>query len=74
MPGPEALDPAAVNLPARAREILIKGRTSWLKNTEVLDLLLNNKEYRFTVSREAPHRPPGMSQGSRRGLQPAQGC
>ena len=37
----------------------MKGRTSWLKNTEVLDLLQNYREYRFTVSREAPNRPPG---------------
>ena len=60
MPGPEVLDPAAVNLPSRARDILLKGRTSWLKNTEVLDLLRNYRDYRFIVSREPPNKPPGI--------------
>ena len=53
------LDAGAIHLPQTARDILLKGREAWLKNTEVLELLQNYRDYRFPVSKEPPEQPPG---------------
>ena len=47
------------HLPVAMRDVICKARTSWLKNSEVLDILLNFKRYRFPVGKEAPDCPPG---------------
>ena len=41
------------------RNLLIKARTAWLKNTEVLDVLSNYASYNFNLNRTTPNRPPG---------------
>lgn len=46
-------------LPASVREIVIKARTSWLKNADVLDILLNFQSYGLPVAKEPPNSPPG---------------
>lgn len=46
-------------LPKPVRDLITKARTSWLKNTEVLDLLQNYSKYRFQLNRETPICPPG---------------
>lgn len=50
-------------LPKRVREVLSKARVSWLKNTEVLDVLHNFRSYGFVVSQEPPCKPPGAGPG-----------
>ena len=50
------------HLPVAMRDVICKARTSWLKNSEVLDILLNFKRYRFPVGKEAPDCPPGGTQ------------
>jgi len=42
-------------------ETLDRARNSWLKNTEVTDLLVNHRQYGLHVSLEPPVRPPGMT-------------
>lgn len=46
-------------LPKPVRDLITKARTSWLKNTEVVDLLQNYSKYRFQLNRETPICPPG---------------
>ena len=46
-------------LPPGVREILERACNSWLKNTEVTDLLVNHRQYGLHVSMEPPVRPPG---------------
>ena len=48
-------------LPPGVREILERACNSWLKNTEVTDLLVNHRQYGLHVSLEPPVRPPGKS-------------
>ena len=45
-------------LPASARELLTKARTTWLRNTEVLQILTTYAQY-FVVSTDPPDRPAG---------------
>lgn len=52
------LSPAACQFP-KAKEVLLKAEQSWLKNTEVCELLLNYVAYNLPVSKEPPHQPPG---------------
>lgn len=47
-------------LPKALRDILTKARTSWLRNSEVVDLLTNYRAYNFRVSKEAPVKPAGL--------------
>ena len=47
-------------LPPGVLEILSRCSSSWLKNTEVTDLLVNHRQYGLHVSLEPPVRPPGM--------------
>lgn len=46
-------------LPPHVQEIVTKARTSWLKNAEVLDILLKYKDYQLQVGTEAPNCPVG---------------
>ncbi len=48
-------------LPPVVFEILERACSSWLKNTEVTDLLVNHRQYGLHVSLEPPVRPPGKS-------------
>ena len=57
----EALDENNFAYPSNVREVLLKAKSSWLKNTEVCDVLENYVEYGLPVSREPPSRPPGMA-------------
>jgi len=44
----------------RAADVIKQGRSRWLKNTEVCDILLNYSVYDFVLSLEAPSKPgPG---------------
>lgn len=44
----------------RAADVIKQGRSRWLKNTEVCDILLNYSVYDFALSLEAPSKPgPG---------------
>ena len=42
-------------------EIIERACNSWLKNTEVTDLLVNHRQYGLHVSLEPPVRPPGVT-------------
>lgn len=53
------IDPSDPSLPPKVREVLHKGRTSWLKNPEVCDLLVNHAAFNLPISRDAPMQPPG---------------
>jgi hypothetical protein len=53
------IDPTDPNLPPKVRDVLHKGRTSWLKNPEVCDLLVNHAAFNMPISRDAPMQPPG---------------
>lgn len=53
------LDPRDPKLPETVRDILEKGKRSWLKNTEVCDMLLNHNEFNLRVAKEPPRQPPG---------------
>ncbi|KAK9820359.1 hypothetical protein WJX72_009412 [[Myrmecia] bisecta] len=59
--GAAPLDPKDPSYPPKIREVLAKGQTTWLKNTEVCDLLLNFQAYNMRVSRDPPLQPPGGS-------------
>lgn len=58
----QPLDPREPHLPEDMRDILYKGMCSWLKNTEVRDMLLHYTEFNLRVAREPPCQPPGMEQ------------
>ncbi len=45
-------------LPKPIKDALAKARVSWLKNTEVAQLLSCHRALGFEVSQEAPNRPP----------------
>jgi hypothetical protein len=55
-PGASLLDNS---MPKPAREIIIKARTSWLKNTEVVDVLNNYRSFQYKLSKDAPNAPQG---------------
>jgi len=55
----EALGSGDVSLPKSVRDMLVRGRVSWLRNEDVVDLLHNYKQYKFRVSKEPPVKPPG---------------
>ena len=55
----EPLDPNSSDLPHNVQEVLDKGRNSWLKSTEVFDLLLHYATYNLRVEKEPPCQPPG---------------
>ena len=46
-------------LPPKVREIVTKARISWLRNSDVLDLLVHYESYRLKLGSEAPNAPPG---------------
>ncbi|KAL0046911.1 hypothetical protein WJX82_001490 [Trebouxia sp. C0006] len=48
-------------LPKPIKDALAKARVSWLKNTEVAQLLSCHRALGFEVSQEAPNRPPSGS-------------
>ena len=52
------LSPAACQFP-KAQAIIRKAEGSWLKNTEVCELLMNYVAYNLPVSKEPPSQPPG---------------
>lgn len=56
---PLSLGHETSGLPPNIREIIVKARTSWLKNTEVMELLRNHEAYGLPVGREAPDCPGG---------------
>ena len=55
----QPLDSRDSTLPENVRDILDKGKHSWLKNTEVCDMLLNHTEFNLRVAKEPPRQPPG---------------
>lgn len=55
----QPLDPKDEDLPELTQDILEKGKRSWLKNTEVCDMLLNYTACNLKVARELPRQPPG---------------
>ncbi|DBA68383.1 TPA: hypothetical protein ACH3X2_013687 [Trebouxia sp. C0005] len=57
----QPLAPSDVDLPKATQEILEKGKRSWLKNTEVCDMLLNYTACNLRVAKEPPCKPPGGS-------------
>ena len=58
----QPLDPGDSDLPEKTQDILKKGKRSWLKNTEVCDMLLNYTAFNLRVAREPPCQPPGTAQ------------
>ena len=46
-------------LPPATKSAISRAKTSWLKNTEVVDLLLNHQKYRLPVSSDPPNKPAG---------------
>lgn len=67
------LDPRDPKLPENVRDILEKGKRTWLKNTEVCDMLLNHTELNLKVAREPPRQPPGSPRRAVAWLQVAVG-
>lgn len=57
----QPLAPSDIDLPEATQEILEKGKRSWLKNTEVCDMLLNYMVCNLRVAKEPPCKPPGGS-------------
>ena len=55
----QPLDPRDAGLPEATQEILEKGKRTWLKNTEVCDMLINHAASNLRVAREPPCQPPG---------------
>lgn len=55
----EPLGSGDVSLPKSVRDMLVRGRVSWLRNEDVVDLLHNYKQYKFRVSKEPPVKPSG---------------
>lgn len=55
--------PPAV-LPKPIKDALAKARVSWLKNTEVAQLLSCHRALGFEVSQEAPDRPQSAQVGA----------
>ena len=55
--------PPAV-LPKPIKDALAKARVSWLKNTEVAQLLSCHRALGFEVSQEAPDRPQSTHAGA----------
>ena len=58
----QPLDPTDIDLPEATQDILEKGKRSWLKNTEVCDMLINYAAFNLRVAREPPCKPPGSQQ------------
>jgi hypothetical protein len=54
-----SLNPDDPKFPQKVRETLHKAQSSWLKNTEVCNLLLHYAEYNLPVARDPPNLPPG---------------
>ena len=48
-------------LPPVVKDIVTKARTTWLKNDEVLKILLHYKVYDLPIGKEAPKSPGGNS-------------
>ena len=46
-------------LPVVVKDIVTKARTTWLKNDEVLNILLHYKVYDLPIGKEAPKSPGG---------------
>ena len=42
-----------------AKSAISRAKTSWLKNTEVVDLLVHHEQYRLPVSSDPPNKPAG---------------
>ncbi|KAK9825844.1 hypothetical protein WJX81_002837 [Elliptochloris bilobata] len=59
MSAAEPLGSSDVSLPKAVRDMLVRGRVSWLRNEDVVDLLHNWKQYKFRVSKEPPVKPSG---------------
>ena len=55
----QPLDPTSSKLPDKVQEVLDKGKRSWLKSTEVCDLLLHHTAFDLKVEKEPPCQPPG---------------
>ena len=55
----QPLDPRDPDLPEKMQDILEKGKRSWLKNTEVCDMLLHYTKFNLRIAREPPCQPPG---------------
>ncbi len=60
-PVAQPLAPSDPDLPEMVQDILEKGKRSWLKNTEVCDMLLNYSAFNLRVAREPPCQPPGSA-------------
>ena len=46
--------------PPVMKDIVTKARTTWLKNDEVLKVLVQHKEYQLPIGQEAPKSPGGL--------------
>ena len=55
----QPLDSRDPDLPENMQDVLEKGKRSWLKNTEVYEMLLNYTELNLRVARDPPRQPPG---------------
>lgn len=55
---PPVLEPRD-DQPEAVREALQRAKVSWMRNSDVYDLLVNHAAYNLPVSKEAPHRPAG---------------
>ncbi len=58
-PSPRGLQTNIDGQSKHIRGLISKARTSWLKNTEVIDILQNFKSFGFKLNRETPICPPG---------------
>lgn len=59
MPVHQLQDQDNDHLSHSAKQAIIRAKTSWLKNTEVMDLLVHHQEYRLPISSDPPNRPAG---------------
>lgn len=54
-------------LPLEVKDIITKARTTWLKNDEVLKLLMHHQKYELPIGKEPPRCPggnePGLAEG-----------
>lgn len=55
----QPLDPHDPDLPATMQDVLQKGKRSWLRNTEVCEMLQNYTELNLRVAKDPPRLPPG---------------
>lgn len=73
--GAEGCAQAAVDaLPKHVLDILNKAKHSWLRNTEIAELLRGYQRFGFQVSAQAPFRPPSQSHHCNAHSMPTSDC